>query len=51
VDADLIYVISEGRVLESGTHGELLARGGHYAKLYDMQFTEPAEIVPLAMNS
>jgi ATP-binding cassette subfamily B protein len=30
-NADLIYVIAEGGVLESGTHDELMARGGYYA--------------------
>ena len=42
VDADLIYVIDQGRVAEQGTHGELLARGGLYAKLWEMQFSEEA---------
>ena len=40
VDADLIYVIEDGRIIERGNHAELLARGGHYAKLYAMQFAE-----------
>ncbi len=38
VQADLIHVIEAGRVLESGTHQELLARGGEYAKLYNLQY-------------
>jgi len=29
-----------GRIVEMGTHGELLARGGHYAVLYQLQFNE-----------
>ena len=41
-DADLIYVIDDGRVIESGLHGELLARGGAYAKLYARQAAEEA---------
>ena len=36
--ADAIFVINRGRVVERGTHGELLASGGLYARLYDQQF-------------
>ena len=44
--ADCILVMDHGRIVERGTHGELLARGKHYAKLHKMQFQdEPAEIV------
>ncbi|ORY06127.1 leptomycin B resistance protein pmd1 [Clohesyomyces aquaticus] len=35
--ADIIYVISEGQVVESGSHQQLLALGGHYATLLQMQ--------------
>lgn len=39
-DADLIYVLEEGRVLEKGSHDELLARGGLYARLCRLQFRD-----------
>jgi subfamily B ATP-binding cassette protein MsbA len=40
IDADLIVVIDQGRVAEQGTHGELLARGGVYARLYRTHYAE-----------
>jgi len=40
--ADLILVLDEGRVVERGTHDELLARGGLYAGLYQKQLLEQA---------
>lgn len=41
-DADRIYVLDGGRVVEVGTHDQLLARGGLYRHLYDLQFAAVA---------
>jgi ATP-binding cassette subfamily B protein len=38
LSADVIFVLDEGRVVERGTHAELLDRGGLYARLYQQQF-------------
>ena len=41
-NADLILVMDDGRIIESGTHAELLALDRQYAKLHRMQFSETA---------
>jgi ATP-binding cassette subfamily B protein len=38
ISADVIFVLDRGRLVESGTHTELLAAGGLYAELYQQQF-------------
>jgi subfamily B ATP-binding cassette protein MsbA len=45
--ADRLVVLDRGRIVEEGSHTELLARGGLYARLYQRQFREdPAEMSP-----
>ncbi|RLG94560.1 ABC transporter ATP-binding protein [Candidatus Bathyarchaeota archaeon] len=43
-DADRILVIDDGRIVEEGTHEELIEKGGLYSHLYEMQFKEPEPI-------
>jgi ABC-type multidrug transport system fused ATPase/permease subunit len=39
--ADLILVVEDGRIVQRGTHEELLAAGGRYEELYRTQFDQP----------
>ncbi len=48
IGADLICVMDRGRIVETGKHGQLLARGGLYARLYETQFAAEGEAAPLA---
>jgi ATP-binding cassette, subfamily B, bacterial MsbA len=41
--ADMIMVMDKGRIVERGSHAELLAAGGHYARLHALQFRDDAE--------
>ncbi|WP_242884859.1 ABC transporter ATP-binding protein [Actinomadura litoris] len=46
--ADLILVVEAGRIVERGTHTELLAAGGRYADLYRTQFNDETPLEPVA---
>jgi ATP-binding cassette subfamily B protein len=48
VNADTIYVLDKGKVVESGTHSELLQLKGHYANLWEIQQNEQAEALEQA---
>ena len=43
VDADRIVVVDDGTIVETGTHAELLARGGLYSELYRTQIGRTAD--------
>jgi ATP-binding cassette subfamily B protein len=43
--ADMILVLNQGQLVETGTHAELLSRGGLYTSLYETQFRPEREIV------
>src|SRR5205085_4043608 len=43
-DADKIVVVKDGRIIETGTHQELIDLSGLYASMYRLQFREPVEM-------
>jgi subfamily B ATP-binding cassette protein MsbA len=49
--ADKILVLEDGQIRESGTHAELLARGGSYARLHDLQFADQDAMTPAGATS
>ena len=42
--ADRILVLHHGRLVEAGTHRELVARDGLYRRLYELQMREPGRV-------
>jgi subfamily B ATP-binding cassette protein MsbA len=46
VNCDRIIVLEAGRIVESGTHAELLEKNCFYRKLYDLQFSTPPDAMP-----
>jgi len=46
LSADVIFVVDAGRIVEHGTHAQLLAREGEYARLYRKQFRDEARSMP-----
>jgi ATP-binding cassette subfamily B protein len=49
-NADLILVVEDGRIVQRGTHSQLLAEGGTYALLYRTQFVEDAAVEDAAVE-
>jgi ATP-binding cassette subfamily B protein len=45
--ANQILVLEQGRIIERGTHDELLKLGGHYRKIYDLQLRDQEEFLAL----
>lgn len=50
-DADLILVMEDGRIVDRGTHEELLTRVGFYARIYDIQLKDQERMAALAREA
>ena len=50
LDADCIFVIEGGKIRETGTHSELIVRGGAYSKLHAMQFADDDRGAPAPVS-
>ena len=44
-EADLILVLDESRIVEQGTHSELIGRGGIYSEIYELQLRPQEELL------
>jgi len=49
--ADVIFVLDQGRIVQQGTHDELLRRGGLYSELYEIQFRSEEKPEPVALTA
>jgi ATP-binding cassette subfamily B protein/subfamily B ATP-binding cassette protein MsbA len=45
-DANLVLLLEEGRIVECGTHADLVAKSGRYRQLYELNLQQPAATVP-----